>query len=123
MLWGVEAAGAALLACSAMLRILSLHPLSLRCGRGRVRCSRLHPGATSWWLAGWLVGCRFGGAEALADDVQVASRLDSQKLYGHQERNAIGFVRENKNLRRTHAHLNSRLAAWQGQEKQLRIKS
>lgn len=66
---------------------------------------------------------RFGGAEALADDVQVASRLDSQRLYGHQERNAIGFVHENKNLRRTHAHLNSRLAAWQGQEKQLRIKS
>ncbi|EFN50602.1 hypothetical protein CHLNCDRAFT_134605, partial [Chlorella variabilis] len=67
--------------------------------------------------------CTFGGAELLADDVVVASRLDSQKLYGHQERNCIGFVRENKNPRRTHAHLNSRLAAWQGQEKQLRIRS
>lgn len=66
--------------------------------------------------------CRFGGAEPLADDVVVASRLDSQKLYGHQERNCIGFVRENKNLRRTHAHLNARLAAWAGQEKQLRIR-
>lgn len=66
--------------------------------------------------------CRFGGTEPLADDVQVASRLDTQRLYGHQERNCIGFVHENKNVRRTHAHLNSRLAAWQGQEKQLKIR-
>lgn len=65
---------------------------------------------------------RFGGTEPLADDVQVASRLDTQRLYGHQERNCIGFVHENKNVRRTHAHLNSRLAAWQGQEKQLKIR-
>ncbi|KAL4423841.1 hypothetical protein ABPG75_001142 [Micractinium tetrahymenae] len=66
--------------------------------------------------------CTFGGTEALADDVQVSSRLDSQRLYGHQERNCIGFVHENKNVRRTHAHLNSRLAAWHGQEKQLKIR-
>ncbi len=65
---------------------------------------------------------RFGGTEPLADDVQVSSRLDTQRLYGHQERNCIGFVHENKNVRRTHAHLNARLVAWQGQEKQLKIR-
>ncbi|PSC73213.1 ubiquitin carboxyl-terminal hydrolase 12 [Micractinium conductrix] len=67
--------------------------------------------------------CTFGGVEPLGDDVVVASRLDANpRLYGHQERNCIGFVHDNKNPRRTHAHLNSRLAAWQGQEKQLRIR-
>lgn len=66
---------------------------------------------------------RFGGGEELADDAVVASRLDSQRLYGHQERNCIGFVHENKNPRRTAAHLNTRPTAWQGQEKQLRIRS
>lgn len=35
---------------------------------------------------------RFGGSEALSDDVVVAPRLDSQRLYGHQERNCIGCV-------------------------------
>ncbi|KAI7840976.1 hypothetical protein COHA_005205 [Chlorella ohadii] len=65
----------------------------------------------------------FGGSEALANDVVVAPRLDSQRLYGHQERNCIGFVHENKNQRRTHAHLNQRLQVWQGQEKALRIRS
>lgn len=60
--------------------------------------------------------------EPLADSVVVAQRLDSNKLFGHSERNCIGFVHENKNPRRTHAHLNSRLTAWQGQEKQLRIR-
>ena len=75
-------------------------------------CRVLTPGA-----------CRFGGVEPLGDDVVVASRLDANpRLYGHQERNCIGFVHDNKNPRRTHAHLNSRLAAWQGQEKQLRIR-
>lgn len=64
----------------------------------------------------------FGGSEALSDDVVVAPRLDSQRLYGHQERNCIGFVHENKNQRRTHAHLNQRPQAWQGQEKALRIR-
>lgn len=66
--------------------------------------------------------CTFGGAEALADDLVVVSRLNCQKLYGHHDRNCIGFVRENKNIRRTHAHLNSKLTAWQGQEKQLKIR-
>jgi ubiquitin carboxyl-terminal hydrolase 7 len=81
------------------------------CGPAPTRCT------------GFLLSSRrFGGAEPLADDVVVASRLDSQKLYGHQERNCIGFVRENRNPRRTHAHLNARLAAWAGQEKQLRIR-
>lgn len=70
----------------------------------------------------WPSARRFGGAEPLGDDVVVAQRLDSQRLYGHCERNCIGFVHENKNQRRTHAHLNSRLSAWQGQEKQLRIR-
>lgn len=53
----------------------------------------------------------------------VASRLEkNQRLYGHQDRNCLGFVHENKNPRRTASHLNQRLGAWGGQERQLKIR-
>lgn len=62
--------------------------------------------------------------ELLADDVVIAQRIplaDLQRLYGHHERACIGFEHENKNVRRTQAHL-KRNVSWAGQAKQLVIK-
>ena len=73
------------------------------------------------------VESRFGGTEALSDDLVLSQRLgerDLRRLYGHQDRSLVGFVRKPTaaQLRRTHAHINSRTSAFQGQEKQLKIR-
>ena len=70
---------------------------------------------------------RFGGIEALSDDLVLSQRLqerDMRRLYGHNDRSSVGFVRKPTaaQLRRTHAHMNSRSSAFQGQEKQLKIR-
>lgn len=67
----------------------------------------------------------FSTPEPLDDDVVLSQRIplaDLQKLYSHSDRICIGFEHENKNPRRTHAHIN-RNASFYGQEKQLKIKA
>lgn len=65
--------------------------------------------------------------EPLAEDVIIADKLNPMdmshaRLYGHFDRAAIGFYHENKNPRRTHAHLNRQPASL-GQDRALRIKA
>lgn len=65
--------------------------------------------------------------EPLDDSVIIADKLrpvdiSASRLYGHFDRAAIGFTHENKNPRRTHAHLN-RSAAVLGQERALKIRA
>ncbi len=51
----------------------------------------------------------FSTPEPLDDDVVLSQRIplaDLQKLYSHSDRICIGFEHENKNPRRTHAHIN-----------------
>lgn len=76
------------------------------------------------WRVVLVVGLSFS-MEPLGDDVVVADRLNRTdlaptKLYGHAERQMIGFHHENKNPRRTHAHINR--SATYGQERALKIK-
>lgn len=65
--------------------------------------------------------------EPLAEDVIIADKLNPMdlshaRLYGHYDRAAIGFFHENKNPRRTHAHLNRQPASL-AQDRALRIKA
>ena len=65
--------------------------------------------------------------EPLEDDVVIADRLNPmdmshERLYGHYDRASIGFFHENKNPRRTHAHIN-RASNITGQDRALRIKA
>ena len=65
--------------------------------------------------------------EPLDDDVVIAEKfniedLSSKKLYGHCERHMLGFHHENKNPRRTHAHIN-RPSAVVTQERALKIRA
>ncbi|KAL4539456.1 hypothetical protein Ndes2437B_g02171 [Nannochloris sp. 'desiccata'] len=65
--------------------------------------------------------------ELLDDDLVIADKFDvedlsSKKLYGHSERPTLGFHHENKNPRRTHAHLN-RPSAVATQERALKIRA
>ena len=58
---------------------------------------------------GWVVCRAFSAPEPLDDDVVLSQRIplaDLQKLYSHADRTCIGFEHENKNPRRTHAHIN-----------------
>ena len=50
-------------------------------------------------------------------------RADLQRLHGHHDRACVGWAHENKNPRKTHAHLNRSSGAWHGQERALRIKA
>lgn len=63
--------------------------------------------------------------EPLAEDAVISQRLNRTdmgptRLYGHADRQAIGFHHENKNPRRTHAHIN-RSAVYQ--ERALKIRA
>ena len=63
--------------------------------------------------------------EALDDSVVVSSRnvtQDATKLYGHHDRPCIGLEHENKNPRRTHAHLH-RNASFYGPAQALKIRA
>jgi ubiquitin carboxyl-terminal hydrolase 7 len=65
--------------------------------------------------------------DLLGDDVVIADKvnkedLSSKKLYGHSERQMLGFHHENKNPRRTHAHIN-RPSAVVTQERALKIRA
>lgn len=78
-------------------------------------------------FAGWrpMLCPPLSAPEALEDEEVVTARLaraDLKRLYGHHDRACIGWEHENKNPRKTHAHLN-RNAAWYGQERQLKIKA
>jgi ubiquitin carboxyl-terminal hydrolase 7 len=65
----------------------------------------------------------------LEDDVVVAQRfakrqdLESDRLYGHFDRQMLGFHHENKNPRRTHLHIHRPPPAALQQERQLRIRA
>ena len=79
----------------------------------------------AFWRVVLVTGIGFA-METLGDDVVVAQRpsradLGPSKLYGHMERQMIGFHHENKNPRRTHAHINR--PATFGQERALRIRA
>ncbi|KAL6782343.1 hypothetical protein ACKKBG_A06435 [Auxenochlorella protothecoides x Auxenochlorella symbiontica] len=78
-------------------------------------------------FAGWraLLCPPLSAPEPLEDEEVVTARLaraDLERLYGHHDRACIGWEHENRNPRKTHAHLN-RNAAWYGQERQLKIKA
>ena len=65
--------------------------------------------------------------EPLADDVVIAQRLNPddlsfRKLWGHSDRQMLGFHHENKNPRKTHAHIN-RPSAVAAQERALKIRA
>lgn len=65
--------------------------------------------------------------EFLDDDLVIADKvniedLSFRKLYGHSDRPTLGFHHENKNPRRTHAHLN-RPSAVVTQERALKIRA
>lgn len=107
-------------------------------GELRARAARLwgaSPAEAAEWPAA-LVPVS-GQPQPLADADRVVDRLPAdslQGLYGHVSRACVGFARENKNVRRTNAHINRALAAsggssgggWNGgygAEKQLKIKA
>lgn len=81
-------------------------------------------------FAGWkvvLVSGMNNTQEPLADDVIIAQRfnpddLSSKKFWGHSDRQMLGFHHENKNPRRTHAHIN-RPSAIAAQERALKIRA
>lgn len=63
--------------------------------------------------------------EPLQDDVVIAEKIldtGSDKLYGRHSRAAIGFWHENKNPRRTHAHIHRPSGGYRGHERALKIK-
>ena len=63
--------------------------------------------------------------EPLDDSVVLSSRSvahDSTKLYGHHDRPSIGLEHENKNPRRTHAHMH-RNASFYGTAQALKIRA
>jgi ubiquitin carboxyl-terminal hydrolase 7 len=65
--------------------------------------------------------------ELLEDSIVISEKfnsedLSSKKLYGHSERQMLGFHHENKNPRRTHAHIN-RPSAVVTQERALKIRA
>lgn len=65
--------------------------------------------------------------EPLADDVIISQRLNPAdlgpaKLYGHGDRQMLGFHHENKNPRRTHAHIH-RASAVAAQDRALKIRA
>lgn len=63
--------------------------------------------------------------EPLADEDVLADRIpraDLTRLYGHHDRVCLGWQHENKNPRKTHAHMN-RGTGWLGQERALKIRA
>lgn len=44
------------------------------------------------------------------------SHADLRKLFGHHDRPCLGFEHENKNPRKTHAHLNKCVSGRMGEE-------
>lgn len=63
--------------------------------------------------------------EPLQDDVVIADKIvdtGADKLYGRHSRAVIGFWHENKNPRRTHAHIHRPSGGYRGHERALKIK-
>ena len=60
--------------------------------------------------------------EDVIDERFTAEDLSSKKLYAHHDRQMIGFHHENKNPRKTHAHIN-RASALPAQERALKIRA